>query len=333
VSRRWSGPISSLSARFQATGLLKIHPVSGATLTKSGATVSPGEETGEPMLRLILVFALTDTAAIAHAQQQANDGVSAKSDVAGIEFVTLDHLPKAPASAQSQKDCDWKLTKPKTAGGQAVAALGWGVTAEVPLGAYQAVSFAGQFVPSTSGACEIDKGNVAIFSDRQLIALAYAGKSSKQTIGSIAELQDGLRIWDGGVVAAPIADIHVDGKSLEVVPVAAEDAVCQGMGKVPNVYGKPIDQARQSLISAGWAPFKNPKNLAADEGQYGLELELTKQGIVEVDTCSGTGFNFCNFYYRKDAMELSVTTAGEEGFPRVVGYGAQCDQAHWHQPD
>lgn len=285
------------------------------------------------MLRLILVFALTGMAGITHAQQQPNDGVSAKSNVAGIEFVTLDHLPKAPASAASQKGCDWKLTEPKTAGGQAVAALGWGVTAEVPLGAYQAVSFAGQFAPSTSGACEIDKGNVAIFSDRQLIALAYAAKGAKQTIGSIAVLQEGLRILDGGLVAMPVADIHVDGKSLEVVPVAAEDAVCQGLGKVPNVYGKPIDQARQSLISAGWAPFKNPKNLATDEGRYGLELELSKQGIVEIDICSGTGFNFCNFYYRKDAMELSVSTTGEDGFPPVVGYGAQCDQAHWHQPD
>jgi hypothetical protein len=289
---------------------------------------------GEPMLRLILVFALTGMAGIAHAQQQANDGVSAKSDVAGIEFATLDRLPKAPASATSQKDCDWMLVKPQTAGGQAVAALGWGVTAEVPLGAYQAVSFAGQFEPSTSGTCQIDKGNVAIFSDRQLIALAYAAKGAKQTIGSIAVLQDGLRIWDGDLVAAPVADIHViDGKGLEVVAVAAEDAVCQSAGKVPNVYGKPIDQARQSLISAGWAPLKNPKDLAADEAQYGQELELGKQGIVEVDACSGTGVNFCNFYYRKDAMELSVTTAGEEGFPRVVGYGAQCDQAHWHKSD
>ncbi len=272
-------------------------------------------------------------ASAAHAQQKP-EVVLAKSDVAGIEFVALGHLPKAPASATSQKDCDWMLAKPKTAAGQAVAALGWGVTAEVPLGAYQAVSFAGQFEPSTSGSCQIDKGNVAIFSDRQLIALAYAGKGAKQTIGSIAVLQEGLRIWDGDLVAAPVADIHVlDGKSLEVVAIAAEDAVCQSAGKVPNVYGKPIDQARQSLISAGWAPLKNPKDLAADEAQYGQELELSKQGIIEVDACSGTGFNFCNFYYRRDAMELSVTTAGEEGLPRVVGYGAQCDQAHWHQPD
>jgi len=266
----------------------------------------------------------------AHAQQ-AND-VSAKSDVAGIEFVTLGHLPKAPASAASQKDCDWMLTKPKTAGGQAVAAQGWGVTAEQPLGAYQAVSFAGQFEPSTSGTCQIDKGNVAIFSGRQLIALAYAGKGAKQTIGSIAVLQEGLRIWDGDLVAAPVADIHVlDGKNLEVVAVAAEDAVCQSAGNVPNVYGERIGQARQSLIAAGWAPLKNPKDLAASEDQYSQELELSKQGIVEVDTCAGTGLAFCNFYYRKDAMELSVTTASEDR--RVVGYGIQCDQAHWHQPD
>ena len=135
--------------------------------------------------------------------------------------------------------------------------------------------------------------------------------------------------------AAPVADIRVlDGKSLEVVPVAAEDAVCQSAGKVPNVYGKPIDQGTPILDRGGLgAPEESPKDLAANEDQYGQELALSKQGIVEVDSCSGTGVNFCNFYYRKDAMELSVTTAGDEGSPRVVGYGAQCDQAHWHQPD
>lgn len=285
------------------------------------------------MALCILLIALTGRPA--QAQQQANDdALSAKSDVAGIEFITLDHLPKAPASATSQKACDWMLAKPKTAGGRAVAALGWGVTAEAPLGNYQAVSFAARFEPATSGTCEIDQGNVAVFLDGKLLALAYAAKGAKQTIGSISALQDGLRIWDGGLVATPIADLHfLDGYLFKIDAVANEDVVCQGHGKVPNIYDKPIDKARQALGSVGWVPLKNPKDLASDEAQFSQELDLSRRGIIEVDSCSGTGFNFCLFYYRKDDMELSVTTAGEGDFPAVVGYDAKCDQAHWHQPD
>jgi hypothetical protein len=34
-------------------------------------------------------------------------------------------LRRAPASAKSQKECDWLLIKPKTSGGMAAAALGY----------------------------------------------------------------------------------------------------------------------------------------------------------------------------------------------------------------
>ena len=141
-------------------------------------------------------------------------------------------------------------------------------------------------------------------------------------------------MWDGGLVASPVADLHfLDGHLFKIDAVADEDVVCQGHGKVPNIYGKPVDKARQALGSADWVPFKNPRDLASDEAQYSQELDFSRRGIIEVDSCSGTGANFCLFYYRKDDMELSVTTAGEGDFPSVVGYGASCDQAHWHQPD
>lgn len=271
----------------------------------------------------------------AYAQEQDNDdALSAKSSVAGIEFVTLGHIPKAPGSAKSQKECGFLLVKPKTAGGRIVAALGWGLTAEVPFGAYDAVSFAGQFEPSSSGSCETREGNVAIFKDRQLIALAYATKGVKQTIGTISALRDGLRIWDGSLAATPVADIHfLDGYLFQIDPVADQDLVCAGQGKVPNIYGKPINTAREALMSDGWVPLKNPQDFAADKVQYARELALSQRGIVEVDSCSGTGAAFCKYFYRNGNMELSVTTSGDEDFPRVAGYETSCDKAQWHQSD
>jgi hypothetical protein len=89
--------------------------------------------------------------AFAQEHQATDDALSARSVVVGIEFITIGRLPHAPASAKSQKDCDWMLAKPKTPGGRLAASLGWGVTAEVQLGAYEALSFASQFEPYRKG--------------------------------------------------------------------------------------------------------------------------------------------------------------------------------------
>jgi len=144
------------------------------------------------------------------------------------------------------------LAKPKTPGGRLAASLGWGVTAEVQLGAYEALSFASQFEPSTSSTCEISQGNVAIFKGERLLALAYAAKGTKQSIGRISAIQEGPRIWNGDPVAAPVVDLSfLDGHLFQIGPVANEDAVCAGQGTVPNIYGKPINQAREALIANG----------------------------------------------------------------------------------
>jgi hypothetical protein len=281
-----------------------------------------------------LLLGLLGGPAFAQQSQANDDALSAESTVPGIRFVALAQLPRAPASAKSQKECDWLLIKPKTSGGKAAAALGWGVTAEVPLGAYEAVSFAGQFTPSTSSSCEIAQGNLAIFKGQQLIALAFATKGAKQSIGRVSVLQEGVRIWDGDLVASPVGDLNfLDGYLFRIGPLASEDSVCAGQGAVPNIYGKPINQARQALISKGWAPLENPRDLAADKDQYHREISLSQRGVVEVDSCSGTGFGFCGYYYRKASMELTVTTDGDDEFPSVVDYDTSCDKAHWHKPD
>jgi hypothetical protein len=281
-----------------------------------------------------LLLGLLGAPAFAQQSQANDDALSAESTVPGIRFIALAQLPRAPASAKSQKECDWLLVKPKTPGGRAAAALGWGVTAEAPLGAYEAVSFASQFTPSTSSSCEITQGNLAIFKDQQLIALAYAAKGAKQSIGRVTVLQEGLRIWDGDLVASPIAELNfLDGYLFRIDPLASQDSVCAGQGTVPNIYGKPINQARQALISKGWEPLKNPRDLAANKNQYFREINLSQRGVVEVDSCSGTGFAFCGYYYRKGSMELIVTTDGDDEFPGVVNYSTACEKAHWHKPD
>ena len=51
--------------------------------------------------------------------------------------------------------------------------------------------------------------------------------------------------------------------------------------------------------------------------------ELFKQGVVEVQDCSGTGYGFCGFNYRhRKGFTLSVRSMGEDY--AVDGYSVHC---------
>lgn len=76
---------------------------------------------------------------------------------------------------------------------------------------------------------------------------------------------------------------------------------------MPNIDGKPIRVARRLLIDAGWAPLPQPN---ADEAALGIEAKLRKDGITEVESCSGTGYGFCSFDYMSGNGTMGVSTAG-----------------------
>ncbi|WGS52959.1 hypothetical protein LFL96_32840 [Paraburkholderia sp. D15] len=260
--------------------------------------------------------------------QQGADGdasPSVASKVPGIEIAKLSALPKAPASASSRRDCQ-TLTRLKSEGGKIADAQGWGVTGETRLGSYDVVSFAGKFEAGTSGSCDIDAGNVALFRGRQLVALVYAASHSKQTISNIvtSPVNGGIRILDGDLVPMPVADLRLaGGNAIEVDPLPAEDPICDGRGAAPNVYGQSVRQARKTLIAQGWTPVRST---ASDP----LAKELRASGIVEVSDCAGTGFAFCSYYYRKGNIELNLTSFGDGDAPTVSDYGAICDRSRWH---
>ncbi|WP_160000168.1 hypothetical protein [Roseomonas sp. 18066] len=243
------------------------------------------------------------------------------SFVPGLSFTLLSALPAAPAGAASRQGCESMLQKPAGAAGQQVAAAGWGVTGEAAIGRYQAVSFAGGFEGGTSGSCQVSQGNLAIFEGGRLLAVAYAPRGAARGIGTVEPLApDGLRLWDGDFLPQPLADLKAGQNDvLAILPLAAQEAVCAGRATVPNIYGLPIDLARQRLRQQGWTPV--PATRAGAEGREGA---LAKQGITEVEGCSGTGFGFCRFGYRGPAGLLGVTTVGDASPPVVSGYGVQC---------
>jgi hypothetical protein len=243
------------------------------------------------------------------------------STVPGLVLAPLANLPRAPATAARRQGCEHLLAQPASTAARQVAAAGWAVTGEVQLGRYQAVSFVGRMEQSTSGTCALSQGNVALYEGGQLRALAYAAPGASLTLGRIRPLEGvGLRIWDGDLVPSPIADLRLNGDDgLSILPIAAEERRCQGQAVIPNIYGKPIDVARQALMAAGWRPVPSQRLPAGSR-----EAELSARGMVEVDSCAGTGMGFCLFNYTGAAGRLSVTTVGDADPPVVSGYGVDC---------
>jgi hypothetical protein len=254
----------------------------------------------------------------------------ATSMVDGLAFTTaLEQLPKAPGSARMRKGCENLVVTPATDGGKEVASLGWIVTGEAKIGSDgdTAVSFAGAVQPVSdgygSGYCTVAQGNLGLFHDRQLKALAYATPSSKLSVGRVIGLEGGgARLWNGAVFSAPIADIaETDGSyHLELRAVASQETLCGGTVTVPNIYAMKIDQARASLIARGWSPMPPTDAAVSRSGQEG---ELVKRGLIETDSCS-QGLAFCEFNYRTSKSSLAVTTVGDDPLPTVISYRAQC---------
>lgn len=165
--------------------------------------------------------------------------------------------------------------------------------ADLPLGSYRAVGFAGQLEAGTSGTCNITQGNVGVFDGDKLVALAY-GKSAEDTaIGNLTPLEGGaVRVWDGDIVGSPVGDLRVEADgTVRLGRLADEESVCKGKAVVPNVYGMPIDKARKALADKGWKPVRvKPDGESRQSG-------LIKRGIVEVESCAGTGLAYCSFSY------------------------------------
>ncbi|HEY4199956.1 MAG TPA: hypothetical protein VGM83_05285 [Devosiaceae bacterium] len=250
----------------------------------------------------------------------------AVSKVSDLKFTLLAKLPSAPPSGRETSGCENFVISPTSSAGKLVADQGWSVTGEAPLGDDEAVSFAAVFEQGTSGTCAIQQGNVAIFHDETLLAIAYAPHPTDETIGSIASLEGGnVRVWSGDLLSTPVADLELldGGYLLQLGDVAAEETLCGGKAVVPNIYGTGIDKARAKLAASGWQPVLNITETGGD--QYGREIDLAKHGITEVNTCSGTGLGYCDFNYVGKAGKLNVSTVGEDDFPVVAGYAVDCN--------
>jgi hypothetical protein len=247
-------------------------------------------------------------------------------DAPGLDLVPLTMLPDAPQDDSETEFCAHLFVETvSTPGGRDVAAKGWHVTAELPLGDLTAVSFVGSADPATSGTCELLDGNVGFYSGGQLVALLFATQSEQPLIGNLRPFGDGLRLLNGDLLPGSVADIMRDGDRIVVTAPAADEPVCTGAATVPGIEGLPIDQARKLLLQAGWQPVPGDPTQQA----LGWARDLAKAGVPEVQDCSGTGFAFCAFAYSGPSGTLTAITAGEGGdngsLPAVTRYQVDCN--------
>lgn len=271
---------------------------------------------------LALALALSGPAA-AQAGPEAPRIVSTVKD---LRFVPLADLPRAPARPRRspEESCSGWAETPRSEATRAVAARGWTVTGEVPLGRYRAISFASTLETGPSGTCYVADGNVGVFDGGRLVALAYGAVPNK--IGRVVtRTGGGVRLHDGDALASPIGDLNLrpDG-TLALEPLAKVESVCGGRGSVPNIRGLPIDKARAALIAAGWAPVSSEPSQGAEDVRVGREEDLARRGLIEVDGCAGTGLGYCSFKYSGPAGTLSVTTVGDAYMPEVDDYDVEC---------
>lgn len=272
-------------------------------------------------------FVALTTASVPCSSHASDADLKIASQRSGLDFVKLNTLPRSPKDNGDRNLCSNHIVKAGTPGGLQVEKQGWAVTSEVPLGPYEAVSFAGTFEAGTSGTCQILDGNVGIFLSDRLVALIYAARKSNLSIGAIIPFGGkGVRIVDGDLLQSTVADIRTVGETgLIVTPPALEEKVCDGVSAVPYIEALPIDIARSMLAERGWIAVDQS---GAGTRSSGEAEEIAKRGIVEVQDCSGTGFGFCGYIYKGAAGDLFVTTFGEVAadgsMPHVAGYRIDC---------
>lgn len=275
--------------------------------------------------RLALLAFLLLPALPARAQDAATTTMRSAAAAPGVQapalrLVAAQRLPRSPVGERPDF-CRHLFTEARSPAGRQVIAAGWAVTREATLGPYHAVSFVRRAEPGTSGTCRLLDGNIGIFRGADLVAIAYA-PGGGAAIGSVRPFgADALRIWDGDFLSQPVADLQLGPDGSPVIrPLAAEEQVCGGKAVVPNIYGRPIDQARAMLQRSGWTPAPPDSR----DGPDARVDALVRRGMPEVEDCAGTGFGFCAFAYRNAAGTLRVTTVGDGESPAVAGYGVDC---------
>lgn len=252
--------------------------------------------------------------------------IAVQSSVRGYSLIPTDALPRIERARASVAMCDdWGEIDPQTPGGKAAKALGWRVTEEQPIGRLTAVTILRRYQRWAGIPCVPLTSKIAFFDAGTIVAVLDPEPNPILSPAALARMADGaLRIWTT-MPSPPIGDLTFDGKTLRLSATAPVDTVCDGRVKIPNLFRKPIQQAREIVMKAGWKPYRpdGPIDRETDASEY---YRYYRKGITEIDHCAVDSVGQCLFYYRSRLGVLRVETgqlndADREG---VLNYELQC---------
>ncbi|NJM51583.1 MAG: hypothetical protein HC843_12530 [Sphingomonadales bacterium] len=238
------------------------------------------------------------------------------SHTPGIKVSQSRFLPGNPVSPEGADYCSHYLLDNPGRHAKFIGKAGWLVTNEYQDGNLELVSFTSSFELGTSGICFAKDGNIALFNDGNLAAIAYSVKGADLVLGSISLISGKsgeYYINDGNGPYAPLAKLTVNDGIAEIMPLPEQESYCSDEAIVPNIYGKKITDGRNALLKAGWKPLGD---------KDGGAEHLLRLGISEVESCSGTGYGFCRYSYGKGDMTLWMTSVGEEY--NIVSQSVNC---------
>ena len=254
------------------------------------------------------------------------------SELPEYRFVRLRNLPRSPEKGQLPEYCSEYRAKNLSADARTIERLGWIVTSEASLGRFEVITFVSGFDPGTSALCFAHNANIAVFDRGEVVALAYAKRpyrgpdsaSNPTPLGIVEPLADksGLLVLTDPP-GAPVGELRAEDGNLRLSGRAKAHTYCGGRATVPDVYEKGIDVARRVLLARGWVPERP----AERPGEGDMAHDMAQIGLVEAETCSGTGVGYCAWTYRGKAGLLHVVTVGGDPEPAnnvVVGYNVEC---------
>lgn len=251
------------------------------------------------------------------------------SELPDYRFVRLHDLPSSPEKGRLDEACSGYRAEKLSDVARAVEQLGWIVTSEAPLGRFKVVTFTSGFDPGTSALCFSHNANIAVYDNGTLVALAYAKRpyrgpdsdANPIPLGVVEAIEDksGLLILTDPP-GAPVGELRGDDEYLRLTARAKQHTYCQGRASVPDIYAKGIRAVRKKLLAQGWVPARP----AEAPGEGDRARDMAQNGLLEAQTCSGTGVGYCAWTYRSTAGLLHVITVGSDFEPAVVGYNVEC---------
>ena len=245
-----------------------------------------------------------------------------RSRASGVSIAPTPDLPVVVYEKKDEPYCDDNAS-PQSAEGKWARARGWRISSEDKLGPLTIVSVLRRGKHGRGGECVAIDGRFLVFDHGRPIATIVTASVEGYQLNQLETMATGaLRLWSGSQ-EPPYGDLALKGRDLEITPLPPSDKVCDGRRTMPNVFAKPIQEARKKLFAAGWRPVTRRRQLPVlDEDGYG-ELwsgadYLYNEGVREVDECEPR--DQCSFTYRARGAKVMILAQSE----RVTAYLVDC---------